>query len=544
MSQSNGAEISGSQKRLLEEGTAADDNKRVKSEPANSFTDDKSLGDIFDLLLFETRPEASNLDFSNAALKLPDFLSDTSNQSHIPQTSTHPSQSTHTLPVMTQSSIKPSPNNQSQHASHLPATSTSSVGLQPASMGPSGSGLATSQFRSQQNMQRVSSSPRLSDYSASGSSSQQGSLYHSQSTLNLNSSTYPRSGSATPAGTRPVPAVSSPYRGTTRFDPQSAYNGPATVPAPSLHSATSYGFPQSLGNPNSHSAAEKDKPDDPSKLNDALAAAGVDLQREEELLSSNYSRLPLNSVNLQYSQRPRQGYVQQTAFLQPYHLAVFMNRVGRDNGMAQNFLLDTEMLEFMSSACKEWISNLVAKTAAMAKHRRRGIPALTSAAGSGASGRQKFVPNTQRSEVSKDLRELAIRQKALEEQRVQKRALLGLEKSGEVAPETNGKDGNDETHRAANATAAMMTMNPSRKKYSWMTSGAAGGGAEDAKSSTGKDSALKQSVLILARGDNGLRFREIRTGNMITTRDLLSVIEDERMGTAKAVVKGYARLKD
>ncbi|RKP30773.1 hypothetical protein METBISCDRAFT_7459, partial [Metschnikowia bicuspidata] len=285
----------------------------------------------------------------------------------------------------------------------------------------------------------------------------------------------------------------------------------------------------------------KDKADDPSKLNDALAAAGVDIQREEELLSSNY-RIPLNSMLL-YTQRQRPLYGQQMPFLQPYHLAVFMNRVGRENGMTQNFMLDTEMLEFMSSACKEWISNLVDKIVAMSRHLRRGIPALSGGSGAqGASARQKVIPPSQRSEISKDLRELALRQKTLEERRVEKRALLGLERSGDVAPETSSKNGSDETlHRAANATAAMMTMN---KKYSWMTSGAAAGGKDDVKLTVGKDSGQKQSTLILARGDNGLRFREIRTGNMITTRDLLCVIEDERMGTAKAVMKGYARLKD
>ncbi|OBA19014.1 hypothetical protein METBIDRAFT_47594 [Metschnikowia bicuspidata var. bicuspidata NRRL YB-4993] len=289
-------------------------------------------------------------------------------------------------------------------------------------------------------------------------------------------------------------------------------------------------------------AQDKDKPEDPTKLNDALAAAGVDIQREEELLSTNYNRSALNLHQQQMANRQRQTYGLLNAFLHPYHVALFMNRTARENGVMQNFMIDPEMLEFMSSACKEWLSDIVTKTVALAKHRRRGIPAFNPK--NKAAGKQKVSPPSQRSEVSKELRNLALKQKDLEERRVAKRALLGLEKSDDVAPDSANKAGAEETlHRAANATAAMMTMNLSRKKYSWMTS-AAGNSSEESKNSGAKDSNSKQSSLIASRGDNGLRFREIRTGNMISSKDLLGVLEDERVGTAKAVVKGYARLKD
>lgn len=140
----------------------------------------------------------------------------------------------------------------------------------------------------------------------------------------------------------------------------------------------------------------------------------------------------------------------------------------------------------------------------------------------------------------------------MEEKRVNKRVMLGLEKSTKDASKNdeNGesKAGAEETlHRAANATAAMMTMNPGRKKYSWMTSSAtAGGGSDFGKSSGGssKDSGKHQSPIISVRGDNGLRFREIRSGNSIIMKDLLGAIEDEKMGTRNAVIKGYAKLKD
>lgn len=132
--------------------------------------------------------------------------------------------------------------------------------------------------------------------------------------------------------------------------------------------------------------------------------------------------------------------------------------------------------------------------------------------------------------------------------------MLGLEKSPNDPSNTgeNGdsKAGAEETlHRAANATAAMMTMNLGKKKYSWMTSsngsGGGGGGADLGKSGNGasKDG-RKESPIISIRGDNGLRFREIRSGNSVVMKDLLEAIEDEKRGTRNAIVKGYAKLKD
>lgn len=544
MSQSNGTGLSGGQKRALDVPQGGDE-KRAKSELATSIPDDDpSLGGMFDPLPFETKSgiEGSTLSLDHdSGLDLPDFLSEKPLN-----------QFSHTNPETSQMKQSNSFNQQnSSHEQYSHSNSSSASHQQVPQSGRIENNRLppATQARSLPNVPRINSSPKLNDSSSlSGAGPAPSGLYHSQSTLSLNnSSQYHRPGVTNPSMARPGASAVSPYKAQMRLDLTKSYTGPLGHPV--NQSSYSYPMPQSVSNTNAaaSTAADKSKVEDPSKLNDALAAAGVDIQREEELLSSNYTRLPLNPLQQQMVQRQRQGYGQSTPFLQPYHLAVFMNRVGRENGMVQNFMLDTEMLEFMSSACKDWISNLVTKTVTISRHRRRGIPALSSANGPGGAGaRQKVVPTSQRSEVSKDLRELALRQKSLEERRVEKRALLGLERSGEVAPETGAKDGNDETlHRAANATAAMMTMNPGRKKYSWMTSGAAGGGAEDAKAAAGgKENGAKQSVLILARGDNGLRFREIRTGNMITTKDLLSVLEDERMGVSKAIVKGYARLKD
>lgn len=280
--------------------------------------------------------------------------------------------------------------------------------------------------------------------------------------------------------------------------------------------------------------------DDASKLNDAIAAAGVDIQKEEELLAQQHAHRASNiTAANQFSQRQRQYNPHLNAFLHPYHLAVFMNRVANQNGILQNFVQDGELLELMSVACQQWLSKIVSKTVILSRHRRRGIPSFNS---KNKKLSLSLLTAIQRSDLSKELRNLAAKQKEMEEKRVSKRIILGLEKSADANGDASAKAGAEETlHRAANATAAMMAMNPGRKKYSWMTSST--GGGDDAAGGD-KDGKNKQSSIISVRGDNGLRYREIRSGNSVTMKDLLGVIEEERMGTEKAVIKGYAKLKD
>lgn len=274
---------------------------------------------------------------------------------------------------------------------------------------------------------------------------------------------------------------------------------------------------------------------DPSKLNDAIAAAGVDIQHEEEMLMQN-------QLNLRQDVTREQKLLMRSqktpSFLNSYHVASFMNKIAKENGVTQNFLEDPELLELMSASCENWLSHIITKTIILSRHRRRGIPNLNS--------KGKQTGSIQRSELSKELRNLANKQKELEEKRVNKRIILGLESGiGSVNDDEagSGKAGAEETlHRAANATAAMMTMNPGRKKYSWMTANS--NSTDDKNGTTEKSTAGKQSSIISVRGDNGLRYREIRSGNSVTMKDLLGAIEDERMGTEKAVLKGYAKLKD
>lgn len=537
-------EAQNSLKRPNEDSSSTNgDEKRMKTEYVHN---DPTLDNLFAPLPFETKDEYTGADFpldTTGDLELPDFLSDKPAQNHTPGNG----------PVNTTLAANPgpaTPNGASSRLAYTPGPNDTHATGSPAPGSMLNNSHNTGQY--------TPTASGLSRTTSTGKAPEQGqqghmpttpgptSLYHSQSQQGI-SSTYPYQ--KTTAGTFPHQYRAPPNNtGTTpsgfkpgiRFDPKRSFPSPM-APSTSM-GATYQGTGPGSGPGAGPNVPDKDKLEDPSKLNDALAAAGVDIQREEELLSTNYNRSALNLHQQQLANRQRQTYGQLNAFLHPYHVALFMNRTARENGVMQNFMVDPEMLEFMSGACKEWISNIVTKTVALAKHRRRGIPAFNPK--NKAAGKQKPTPPSQRSEVSKELRNLALKQKESEERRVAKRALLGLEKGDEVAPDSANKAGAEETlHRAANATAAMMTMNPSRKKYSWMTSGA-GNSTDESKSNGSKDSTSKQSSLIASRGDNGLRYREIRTGNMISSKDLLGVLEDERIGTSKAVVKGYARLKD
>lgn len=498
------------------EDDAANDTKRIKTEPgAPEPLDESQFGDLFDPLPFETKDGFSSADFAtDEKYDFPEML----DIAELTSTATP--------------NVGPG------------ATTSGASGSVPGSVSPPGNGTSRHNTSSKGTVHRVNSTSKLPDHlpTTAGSSQTPGrgtpastSMYQSMSQLNLPTYPYQRT-AMTPTGTG-LSGLSAPGSGVVYPNQYRPTSSNAYRPAANRFDPKRT-FPPGMAVPPNGAAGNR--PDDPSKLNDALAAAGVDIQREEELLLSNYNRTALNLQQQQLANRQRQAYGPLNAFLHPYHVALLMNKVARENGVVQNFMVDPEMLEFMSAACKEWLSNIVTKTVALSRHRRRGIPALNK----NGAGKPKTIHPSQRSETSKELRNLALRQKEAEERRVVKRLALGLEKSDEVAPETGNKAGAEETlHRAANATAAMMTLNSSRKKYSWMTSGASAPG-DAAKLSSSKEGGPKQSSLISTRGDNGLRFREIRTGNMITTKDLLGVLEEVRMGTSKAVVKGYAKLKD
>lgn len=305
--------------------------------------------------------------------------------------------------------------------------------------------------------------------------------------------------------------------------PNMRYPSNLQVPMSQQSSQSQAGQPQSAPATNLHS-------NDPTKLNDALAAAGVDIHQEEELLTQQrLNRMRQNPMPAQYS------YNQKLAshFLNPYHVATFMHRLAKENGVMQNFLQDVELLELMSGACEKWMSDMVTKTLMMSQHRQRSQPI----------GKAKTT-NSKTSDIHQELRNLARRHRELEERRVERRIALGLEKPDENGKDEAGKAGADETlHKAANATAAMMTMNPGRKKYSWMTSGNGASAGADTPTND-KDSQARRSHLLAVRGENGIRLNNTRISQAVTMKDLLAAIEDERMGVDKAIVKGYSKLRD
>lgn len=512
MSLNSGSGTPGSPKRAHDDtqSSGGPETKRIKLETNDEPAEDSHFGGLFDPLPFETENGAAEFPLDNADLDLPNFLS---------------SEKPHDLNGGARTASMNSPAVAQMGSNSAPVTTAPSAGGSGVST-PGNSSQNLNSAAYQPGLSRVNPLGRIPDKTNPGgyavTDPSAVSMYQSQPQSNIS---YPGYQSTYPNQYRPGAPT---YKPSIRFDSKKTYPTPTGMSGSAL--------PQGMYN----STNQDKSKDDPSKLNDAIAAAGVDIQREEELLSTHYNRSALNLHQQQLANRQRQTYGLLNAFLHPYHVALFMNRTARENGVVQNFMMDTEMLEYMSAACKEWLSSIVTKTTTLARHRRRGIPALN---GKGQAGKQKAIPPSQRSEVSKELRNLALRQKELEERRVAKRMALGLEMNDDVAPETANKAGAEETlHRAANATAAMMTMNP-KKKYSWMTAGS-GGATEDIKASATKDGGGKQSTLLSTRGDNGLRFREIRTGNMVTTKDLLGVLEEERMGTSKAVIKGYAKLKD
>ncbi|CAD1812356.1 unnamed protein product [Candida parapsilosis] len=291
---------------------------------------------------------------------------------------------------------------------------------------------------------------------------------------------------------------------------------------------------------NTGSGIDKGKLDqqDSSKLNDAIAAAGVNIHEEEELLLQQQS-LRKNEATNEKNVLSRAPKV--SPFLNPYHLAAFLGKVAKTHQINQNFLEDGDMLNLVSGACETWIAQIASKAITISRHRRRGGVLTT-------SKKNGTISSSQRSAVSRELRNIAVKQKELEEKRVSKRIALGLEKSANDSNDgENGdsKAGADETlHRAANATAAMMTVG--KKKYSWMNSSANGGGVGSDVDGKGGSSSNKgkQSPIISARGDSGLRYREVRAGNSIVLKDLLGAIENEKRGTQEAVVKGYSKLRD
>lgn len=234
---------------------------------------------------------------------------------------------------------------------------------------------------------------------------------------------------------------------------------------------------------------------DPEALTDAVAAAGVNLRMEEEQAMAGSSGLSVSRKQ-----------VHRNHFLKPQQLAWFMARAMEDQGMRTGGF-DPELINLMSAACESYMNGLVTDSMFMSRHRRRGIKIRRHQSISGS-----------KSEISRALRDIAIKQKLLEEKRTQRRVAMGLDEEK--------KDEETEEQTQTNLTASLMMSGSMKKRYSWM------------------QTSSSHHTPLGSRGDNGIRYREAREEPGIVTRDVLAAIENRRMGVASTIVKGYAKLRD
>lgn len=247
---------------------------------------------------------------------------------------------------------------------------------------------------------------------------------------------------------------------------------------------------------------------DPNKMHDVLISAGVDLKEEEALLNSSVAATKAQAANVVIPKHP--------PFLHPEQVSKFMANVAKSQHFNGNFSKNSEILDMMSSACENYMRDILTNTIVVSRHRRRGVK----------------VNSGRRSQVAVALRSFALNQKKEEERRMKKRIALGLEKEDYE----NKLDSEETLHRASNVTATLRAG--SKKQYGWLTS------SVNKPASIGVRSQGKVATEIAARGDTGLKFREAREEPGIVMRDLLFALEHRRVGVHNVISKGYARIRD
>ncbi|KAK7206885.1 transcription initiation factor TFIID component TAF4 family-domain-containing protein [Myxozyma melibiosi] len=309
--------------------------------------------------------------------------------------------------------------------------------------------------------------------------------------------------------------------------------------------------------------------EDPGDFSDALLSAGVDLRAEEQLLSSS---LPILS-----QQQPHQPLGNRTLSdpsmylgedlsdlyppdpLQTHRLAPFLDMRVVRNMVAESALgsdiripplppqlaaqvasgetKDNDALVLISLACREWLSDILTAAVITARYRRE------------SGVRNSSTSNA--SDVAKALRHVAIKEKEKEDKYQTEKAQLEIRTGNGFGGSSSDASGSGGTkagdgashateevmHRQTNATAALM-VSGGRKKYSWMTGG--GGGSASPAASTPGGSTRKES----SGSSHGIRVREAREEPGVVVRDLLSVLENERVGVEKTIAKGWTRLRD
>ncbi|EJS42430.1 taf4p [Saccharomyces arboricola H-6] len=249
---------------------------------------------------------------------------------------------------------------------------------------------------------------------------------------------------------------------------------------------------------------------DPNKMQDVLFSAGIDVKEEEALLNSsiNASKSQVQTNNVRVPKH--------LPFLHPEQVSNYMKRVGKEQNFSLTFTKNPEILSMMSSACENYMRDILTNAIVISRHRRKAVK----------------INSGRRSEISMALRAIALIQKKEEERRVKKRIALGLEKEDYE----NKIDSEETLHRASNVTAGLRAG--SKKQYGWLTS------SVNKPTSLGAKSSGKVASDITARGESGLKFREAREEPGIVMRDLLFALENRRNGVQTIVSKGYAKIRD
>ncbi|KAG5362300.1 Transcription initiation factor TFIID subunit 4 [Yarrowia sp. C11] len=245
------------------------------------------------------------------------------------------------------------------------------------------------------------------------------------------------------------------------------------------------------------------QPLDPDQLSDVISAVGLDLKQEEALLQQGVPQTGYGMQQQQYGYR-QQGH----ALLDQKRVAYTVRQLSQEAGLRFNNDRAGETALLISHACEEWLNQILTQALVLSRHRRRSR-------------------NSVHSSLSRALKGIAVKDKEREDKRAERKNLLGLD---HAEPESTANP-EDQQHKAANMTAAMMSSG--KKKYSWMAGGVGASAGGMGMGQTGG-----------GRGDSSIKTREAKEEPGVALRDLLGALEKERAGVEKAIVKGYAKLRN
>ena len=258
---------------------------------------------------------------------------------------------------------------------------------------------------------------------------------------------------------------------------------------------------------------------DPEQMGDVLNAAGVDLREEESLLSKGLVNEPGGLAGARLLHAPKDNDFR-SMLLSADYLRDKMSSIASEQGLKLGIDpgpsaggLSNDPLGLISTSCEEWLSTLLEEAAAYSRHRRLALNPTS---------------NQEQSEVSVALKALVRKDKEAEAKHDALKAKLGL-----TGQPDEGKDKDENAQKTVNDTARLLTGTIGRKKkFSWMADGASNAGSSAARGSTRRQNA------------DPTRFREIKEENGIVMRDLIPALERKHDGVKKALIRGYAKLRN